>query len=131
MNPYAKKMELSSIYGVNYSVWFQEGILWFGSVNMYGSIRFKLKVGAISRWLTMAETDQLIKNMHHAYPYDYGRITLYDYQLKQFRKELFTAWMNTLPQIRKEDDTDQMRIHIDRVERKLKEALERYNEEND
>ena len=115
-------------YEVNYSVWFQEGILWFGSVNMYGIIRFKLKVRAISKWLTMVETDQLIRNMHHAYPYDYNRITLYDYQLKQFRKELFTAWLNTLPQIRKEDDTDQMRKHIDRVEKKLRTALERYNE---
>lgn len=128
MNPYVEKRELSSIYGVNYSVWFQEGILWFGSVNTYGTIRYKLKIGAISRWLTMAETDQLIKQMHHACHYDYHRITLYDYQLKQFRKELFKAWLNALPQIRKEDDTDQMRTHIDRVEKRLKEALERYEE---
>lgn len=127
MNQYFEKRELSSIYGYPY-IWFQDGIIWFASMNTYGTIRFKLKVRAISKGLTMAETDQLIRQMHRAYPYFYDKVTLYDYQLKQFRKELFTAWLNTLPQIRKEDDTDQMRKHIDRVERKLKEALERYNE---
>lgn len=118
-------------YRINYSVWFQEGILWFASISLYGTCRYKLKTGAITKWLPLSDVNRIIKVMHRAYPYDYGTIQLYHSQLMDFRKELFTAWLSVLPLIRQNEDTEQMNKHIYRVEKKLREALERYNEENE
>lgn len=118
-------------YEINYSVWFQEGILWFASINLYGTCRYKLKTGSLTEWMPLSDVNRVIKEMHRAYPYDYSRIQLYDSQLMDFRKELFTAWLSVIPLIRKDAENEQINKHIDRVEKKLKEALERYNEEND
>lgn len=128
MNPYAEKRELSSIYGINYSVWFQEGILWFGSINLYGVVRYKLKTGPLTKWMPLYDVQKVINEMHRAVPYDYARIQLYDWQLQEFRKELLEAWLSVIPACRNEEDSEQMKKHIKAVEKRLKAALERYEE---